>query len=90
MTTLTDSERVDIRRFCGYPAYGSGQGGVQSWRYFQAYGLLEFRVNNLALAEETIIRRYLATLTSLELAVPAASDNLDTDQAATWSRNKKS
>ena len=89
MTTLTDSERVDVRRFCGYPAYGVGSNGMQSWRYFQIYGLFEFRINNLALTEDAIVRRYLATLTALELAVPAASDNLDTDQAATWSRNKK-
>ena len=87
MTTLTETERVDVRRFCGYPAYGATPSGMQSWRYFQVYGLLEFRVNNLALTEEVIVRRYLATLTSLELAVPAASDNLDTDQAATWRRN---
>ena len=88
MTTLTDSERVDVRRFCGYPAYGTGPSGMQSWRYFQIYGLFEFRINNLALTEDAIVRRYLATLTALELAVPAASDNLDTDQAATWGRNK--
>ena len=89
MTTLTDIERVDVRRFCGYPACGATHGGMQSWRYFQAYGLLEFRINNLVVNEDAVVRRYLATLTSLELAVPAASDNLDTDQAATWRRNKE-
>ena len=89
MTTLTDTERVDVRRFCGYPAYGAAPSGMQSWRYFQVYGLLEFRVNNLAATEDAIVRRYLTTLTSLELAIPAASDNLETDQAATWSRNKE-
>ena len=88
MTTLTDSERVDVRRFCGYPAYGAAPSGMQSWRYFQIYGLLEFRVNNLSVTEDAIIRRYLATLMSLELAIPATSDNLDTDQAATWRRNR--
>ena len=35
-----------------------------------------------------IARRYLGNLTVLELAVPAASDNLDTDQASMWTRNK--
>lgn len=62
---------------------------MQSWRYFQVYGLLEFRLNNLALAEIVIARRYLGTLVMLELAVPAASDNLDTDQASMWTRNKE-
>lgn len=79
---------MDIRRFCGYPAYGAAPAGMQSWRYFQIYGLLEFRLANLSSSEIVIVRRYLGTLTTLELAVPAASDNLDTDQAATWARNK--
>jgi hypothetical protein len=61
---------------------------MQSWRYFQAYGLLEFRLTNISDTEVVIVRRYLATLTTLEVAVPAASDNLDTDQASVWSRNK--
>ena len=88
MNTLTDAEKVDIRRFCGYPAYGAAPTGMQSWRFFQVYGLLEFRLTNLSDAEIAIARRYLGTLTTLELAVPAASENLDTDQASVWTRNK--
>ncbi len=61
---------------------------MQSWRYFQVYGLLEFRLTNLSDSEIVIARRYLGNLTVLELAVPAASDNLDTDQASMWTRNK--
>jgi hypothetical protein len=88
LNLLTDAERVDIRRFCGYPAYGAAPTGMQSWRYFQVYGLLEFRLGNLSDPEIAIVRRYLGTLTMLEVAVPAASDNLDTDQASMWIRNK--
>jgi hypothetical protein len=88
LNLLTDAEKVDIRRFCGYPAYGAAPTGMQSWRYFQIYGLLEFRLTNLSASEIVIARRYLGTLTTLELAVPATSDNLDTDQAAVWTRNK--
>jgi hypothetical protein len=51
------------------------------------YGLLEFRINNLADGEVTVVRRYLETLASLEAAIPRASENLDTNQAAVWSRN---
>lgn len=61
---------------------------MQSWRFFQAYGLLEFRLTNLSASEIAVARRYLGTLTTLEVAVPAASDNLDTDQASMWTRNK--
>ncbi len=88
MNPLTDTEKVDLRRFCGYPAYGAAPSGLQSWRYFQVYGLLEFRLTNLSTSEIGIARRYLGNLTALELAIPATGENLDTDQAATWTRNK--
>jgi hypothetical protein len=88
LNPLTDAEKVDIRRFCGYPACGAAPTGLQSWRYFQVYGLLEFRIAHLSDSEMAIARRYLATLTTLEIAVPATSENLDTDQASMWTRNK--
>lgn len=88
MTSLTEAEKTDVRRFCGYPAYGAAPQPLQSWRYFQVYGLLEFRLNNLSGAELAVARRYLAALTTLEFAVPASSEHLDTDQAATWTRNR--
>lgn len=52
------------------------------------YGLLEYRLNNLAEGEVAVVRRYLRTLIGLESAIPGASENLDTDQAAVWSRNQ--
>lgn len=88
MIPLSDAEKVDIRRLCGYPAYGAAPTGMQSWRYFQVYGLLEFRLNNLGDAELVIARRYIGTLNALEVAIPATSDGLDTDQASVWTRNK--
>ena len=45
-------------------------------------------MNNLSDAEATVVRRYLGTLTVLEFAVPRAGDNLDTDQASVWTRNR--
>ncbi|NPD67865.1 hypothetical protein HN018_10850 [Lichenicola cladoniae] len=86
-TPLTDAERIDVRRFCGYPAYGAGSSGFQSWRFFEAFGTLEFRLTNLAPGELQVVRQFLATLYGLEQAVPAASVNLDTDQAAVWKHN---
>jgi hypothetical protein len=85
---LSDAEKVDIRRFCGYPAYGAAPSGMEAWRFFQVYGMLEFRMTNLSPFETAVARRYLGTLLALELAVPAAGANLDTDQAAMWTRNK--
>jgi hypothetical protein len=88
MTPLSDPEKTDIRRHCGYPTRAAGGAGGQTWFLYQQSGLLEHRMNTLADAELGIARRYLATLTNLELAVPRAGDSLDTDQAAVWTRNR--
>lgn len=88
MTAFTDAERVQIRRYCGYPAYGPGASGFQGWRFFQSYGLLEYRLTNITDEEQAQVRTYLTTLAELEAAVPATGDNLDTDQAAVWVHNK--
>ncbi|HUB47016.1 MAG TPA: hypothetical protein VMB73_18700 [Acetobacteraceae bacterium] len=85
---LTDAEKTDARRFCGYSAYGAAPVGFETWRFYQVYGLLEFRLNNLSPSELGVIRRYLATLTGLEVAIPRSGENLDTDMAAVWTRNR--
>jgi hypothetical protein len=88
MNPLIDAEKTDVRRFCGYPVYGAAPVGFQTWRFYQVFGLLEFRLNNLSDTELSVIRRYLVTLTALEQAIPRAGDNMDTDQAAVWTHNK--
>jgi hypothetical protein len=85
---FTESERTDIRRHCGYPAVGTGADGFQNWRFYQAYGLLEYRLQRLSGSEETVARSYLATLSSLEAAIPASGATLDTAEAAVWTRNE--
>lgn len=87
-TAFTDGQKADIRRFCGYPAYGAGASGFESWRFFQAYGTLEYRMNNLAPAEIAVTLQYISTLASLELAIPPTSENLDTASAAAWTHNE--
>ena len=84
---FTDAERTDIRRFCGYPAYGAGVAGNMGWRFYTAYGALEYRMTNLQPAEEAVVRQQLGTLRILECAVPAASETLDTERASVWTRN---
>ena len=86
-TSFTDAQKADIRRFCGYPAYGAGAAGFNSWRFFQSYGALEYRMNNLAPAEMAVVLQYLSTLARIEAAIPGTSDNLDTESAAAWTHN---
>ena len=70
---FTDGQKADIRRFCGYPAYGAGASGFNGWRFFQAYGTLEYRLNNLAPAEIAVTLQYISTLATLEAAIPPTS-----------------
>jgi len=86
---FTDGQKTDIRRFCGYPAYGASAAGFSSWRFFQAYGTLEYRLNNLAPAEIAVTLQYISTLAALEAVIPTASDNLDTEMAAGWTHNAR-
>lgn len=85
--SFSESQKTDIRRFCGYPAYGAGATGFQSWRFFQAYGTLEYRLNNLSSSEGAVVLQYLSTLVSLESSIPQTANNLDTEQAASWTHN---
>jgi len=87
--SFTDSELTDLRRHMGYPAYGLGNGGFSNWRFYQAYGMLEYRMQRLSGAEEQVARTYLATLATLEQAITNASATLDTDTAAAWVRNAR-
>ena len=84
---LSDAERTDARRFCGYPAYGASPSGNTGWRFYQSYGALEYRLINLSDSELVVIRQLIATLRSFEAAIPAAADNLDTAAAAVWTHN---
>lgn len=88
MGTLTTAERVDGRRHCGYPMFGAVPSSFQSYRFFQAYGTLEYRLSNMLPEEETVFRTYLTNLNTLEAAIPTSAANLDTDKAAVWTHNK--
>ena len=58
------------------------------WRFFTAYGALEYRINNLSPNEEAVTLTYVATISQLEVAVPMATENLDSDGAAGWRHNR--
>lgn len=86
---FTDAEKTDIRRFCGYPAFGNQPTQGFGYRFFTQYGTLEYKLNNMMAAEEGVVRTtYLANLATLETAIPGVSANLDTDAAAVWTHNK--
>ena len=85
--SFLDAEKTDIRRYCGYPAYGNSADGNMGWRFYQQYGALEYRMNNLSASEEAVVRAQMFSLAALEAGVPSAAANLDTDEASVWKRN---
>lgn len=87
--SFTDAEKVDIRRHCGYQAFGGVPTQAFAHRYFTHYGTLEYRMNNLAAAEETVARDYLSKLNTLEGDEYGVRANLDTEAAAVWKRNAR-
>ncbi|GBR12401.1 hypothetical protein AA105894_0516 [Asaia spathodeae NBRC 105894] len=86
---LTEDEKTEIRRFCGYAALGDVASGESSWRFFQNAGTLEWRLNTLAGSERKRLRYFLATLIQMERAVQSVSENLDTQAVSVWTRNTR-
>ena len=85
---LSDAQKVDCRRICGYPAFGQTVNPASGYRFMVAYGALEYRLINLTANEEAVVTAMLATLTSRESEIGGAAANLDTDAAAVWKHNR--
>lgn len=86
---FSDAEKTDIRRYCGYPVYGQSPDQFVGYRFFTGYGNLEYKMQHLQATEESVVRTaYLAKLAALETGIVGAADNLDTDKAAVWERNR--
>ncbi len=87
--TFTSAQLVDIRRFCGYPAYGDGAVVFPFPWIMKQYLALEYRLQHISTDEgNVVVNTYLTNLYTLESAVPGAGANLDTDEAAVWKHNK--
>ena len=74
---LTDSQKDDVRRHCGFPVFGLGVGTTPptfGYRYNTWYLILEYRMNNLGQNQANLL--------------VDTSSNLDTDRAAVWYHNK--
>jgi len=74
-----------IRRYCGYGSYAAfgyvlGGSGMATGDY-QLAAMVTTEYENVV--------TYLTSLATLEAAIPAAGQNLDTDQASVWVHNKK-
>ena len=84
---------MDVRRWAGYPVtadYPATDDSDDAYVYTLRIVVttLEHRLNNLTAFEETALTTvYLTNLTTLEAAIPAMSESLDTSAAGTWQAN---
>lgn len=86
--SFNNTEKVDVRRHLGYPVAGNvGPNAFVGYRFFQAYGVLEYRLEHLAAEEETVVRDYITKLNQLEVDLYGTSGTLGTKVAAVWERN---
>lgn len=87
-TPLTIAERVNVRRYLGYPPAGDDLNGTSSsWRFNQIWGLMEWKLTHCTDEELVVVRKYLTQLPSLESNILAAADNLDTISIAVLHQN---
>lgn len=89
--TLSDQDKVDVRRHTGYGAFGSTDSSrsLMYWHFFPEFTMLEYRMNNLADEEVSQIQIYLSQCNQLETDMFGARENLDTAKAAVWTWNDK-
>lgn len=84
---LSQADADDIRRYAGYPVGAAMMFQDAELTAYSAQldsilaGLSESQINVLQTS-------YLAPLRTLESAIPAAGQNLDTDRAAVWYHNR--
>jgi len=85
---LTDAQKARCRYHLGYPVYGDEATQGFGHRFLHHYGTLEYRMNHLRDFEETTVTTMLTKLDELEDAIDGSGDNMDTDVAAVWERNR--
>lgn len=91
---LTDAQLVATRRYLGYPLAGTTMQITENQDVvYMRFGMvtmsLHKRLTSLSAAEESVlINTYLLNLDTLENDIIDARENLDTDVAAVWKRNR--
>lgn len=98
MSTLTDAQKVDIRRWAGYAMVGNDSLAIYADPIYShagpAYGLNSLTLTQkldalTAVEEEALVVRYLTPLASLEADLLASTGNMDTQAAGPWISNPR-
>lgn len=88
---LTDAQKVDVRRWLGYPTLNEGQiDPVYSTTTGVSRVSLTAKLDGLTASEEVALTdRYLTPLASLEADLLASTGNMDTQAAGPWIANPR-
>lgn len=90
MSTLTDAQKLDVRRWMGYPSLEADELDYVRWTSRYSSLTLTERLDALTATEETtLVAAYLTPLATLEAAILTAADNLDTLEAGPWKANPR-
>jgi hypothetical protein len=82
---FTNAERVSIRKFCGYCVRTTVGLTLEG-----EYGNMEYRLDVMDDDEVAEVRTsFIVKLQTLEDGILGSADNMDTQQAAVWTRNPK-
>lgn len=86
---IPEDTKVDLRRYCGYPAYGVGTTGFYELGYWlPIFQQLEYRLNNMTVSEYArITDLYLANLLQLEQDIFDTRQTVNIQEAAVYKRN---
>lgn len=85
---LTDTQRLDVRRWLGWPALlVAGQGDYVLAQAGLSTITLEARLDALTAAEEEFVTTRLTQIQSLDDGVLASADGMDTSEAGPWIAN---
>lgn len=90
---LTAQQLVDLRFYMGWSVTGNTTSAPYRELVYSDvsyFGLsIDYRLSNLSQEEENVVTGYfLPNLKSRRDEIQAAADNLDTDRAAIWTRNR--
>lgn len=88
---LTDAQKVDVRRYAGYPYAGADPSFIDPviYRTRISTTTLTFWLNNITATEQTVLVTFLTQLAVLETGILGAADNMDTKSAGPWSANQR-
>ena len=89
MSTLTDSERVNTRRWLGYPPLNSGEPDYVFGHTPSSVSLNDKLDNLTTIEEEALRNQFLTPLAAMETALVGSIDNMDTQEAGPWIANTR-